>query len=100
MKYFVHYLKSFWFYLFGNKIDKLNLKLEKAAIDSTRNRYNLKKEISNQLNKAFGISFSKRSKYIPVKGHNRQLIYNYVNKHFSKEMLQNNITLTKCLNWK
>jgi len=44
MKYFAHYLKSFWFYLFGNKIDKLNLKLEKAAIDATHNRYKLKKE--------------------------------------------------------
>lgn len=100
MKVFLYYIKSIWFYFFGNRIDKLNLRLEKAAIDATRNRYELKKTISQDLNRVFGIHFSKRSKYIPTKGHNPRKIYNYVMMWFSEDLKENNVKLTKELTWK
>lgn len=100
MKLLLYYIKSIWFYFFGNKIDKLNLKLQKAAIDATKTRYELKKTISDDLNRAFGIQFSKRSKFIPTKGHNPMKIYKYVMTWFGQDLSKNNIKLTKDLIWK
>lgn len=100
MKIIIYYIKKIWFYLFGNKIDKINLKLEKAAIDESLNRMKLKKEISQDLKKAFNISFNKKSKFIPAKGHNKAKIYNYVNNKFGQSMSKRNLNLTKTLIWK
>lgn len=100
MKRLFYYIKRIWFYFFGNKIDKLNLKLEKAALDQIKNRAELKQEISKTLKHSFGIYFGKRSKYIPPKGHNPTLIYNYVIKHFGDKMKLYNLKLTKNLIWK
>lgn len=100
MKLLAHYIKAVWFYFFGNKIDKINLKLEKAALDATLKRYQLKKTISKDLSKAFGISFSKRSKFIPAKGHNKTKIYKYIYQKFGDDLINAHLVLTKSLNWK
>lgn len=84
--------------LFPTALEKANRKLMQATKNEIEQRARLRKQIESDVKKKFGYKFG--SEYIPNKGFNKALIYDNVQEHYSNDMKNLNITLTKNLTWK
>lgn len=100
MKKLFKLLKNWFYRLFETTEQRIERKLKESAKEVLLLRYELKKEISKDLHKAFGISFSKKSKYIPSKGHNKTKLYMYIQDKYGKQMTNVSLDLTTNLHWK
>ena len=100
MKSLRNYIINLWKWLFPDTITKINRKLRKAALAELKQRYKVKSTIAKDLHKAFGISFTKKSKFIPAKGHNKTKLYLYIQQKFGQEMSKVSLKLNRELIWK
>ncbi len=94
------FLKWLRAYLFPTKLERINKKLRKPAIEAEKKRMDLKLAIRNHVRKKYNVTYDKRSKFIPIKGVKTFEVYQDLIHKFEKELKNTNLQLTTDLRFK